>query len=128
MKEKHEAKTSRDDVTLRHEEEKDEGGAAGKKRRFLTKKEAEARLEEAASKDVKHYRETEGENVTNVPLRPTTNTKELNRDKEHTVTKVSSCHSLIKQLGATEHKAIHLDKNTVQTVEMNTKPFSTLTK
>lgn len=65
--------------------------------------------------------------MTNVPLRPTTNTKELNRDKEHTLAKLSSCHSLIKQLGATEHKAIHLDKNMAQTVEMNTKPFSTFT-
>lgn len=61
MKEKHEAKTSRDDVT----QEKDEGGVARKKRGFLTKKEAEA----ASKEDIKHYRETVGKNMTNVPLR-----------------------------------------------------------
>lgn len=127
--ENHEAKTSREDVTSRQnkdprqEEVRDEG--AGEQREFLTKEEAEAGREEAARKeDIKHNREIGREDMTNVPLGPTTNTKELNRDKGHRVTNLSSCHSLIKQLGATEHMGIHPDKNIAQIVEMNTKPFS----
>lgn len=127
--ENHEAKTSREGVTSRQnkdltqEEVRDEG--AREQREFLTKEEAEARREEAVGKeDIKHNKEIGREDMTNVPLGPTTNTKELNRDKGHRVTNLSSCHSLIKQLGASEHKGIHPDKNIAQIVEMNTKPFS----
>lgn len=61
--------------------------------------------------------------MTNVPLGPTTNSKELNRGKGHTVTNLSCCHSLIKQSGSTEHKGIYLGENIAQIVEMKNIPF-----
>lgn len=98
---------------------------AGKQRESLTKEGAEARREETASKeDIKHNREVAREDMTNVPLGPTVNSKDFNRDKGHTVTIPSSCHSLIKQLGATEHKGIHLGENNPQIAEMKDKQFS----
>lgn len=98
--------------------------AAAKQRECLTKEGAEAGREETASKkDLKHNREIGREDVTNVPLGATTDSKELNRDKGHTAINSSSCHSLIKQLEATEQNGIHLE-NTAQIVEMKNKTFS----
>ncbi|XP_051254267.1 uncharacterized protein LOC127362525 [Dicentrarchus labrax] len=138
--EEHEAKTSRregggltgeEDVTLRQNKDLREGegwdeeGVGEKQRMSLTKEGAEARREQTASReDLKHNREIGTEDMTNVPLGPTTNSKELNRDKGHTVTNLSSCHSLIKQLGATERKGVYLGENIAQIAEMKNKPFS----
>lgn len=150
--EEHEANTSREegggkDATLRQnkdptqEEVRDEGGikrivvtkiniehftkdAAAKQRECLTKEGAEAGREETASeKDLKHNRVIGREDVTNVPLGATTDFKELNRGKGHAAINSSSCHSLIKQLEATEQKGIHLE-NTTQIVEIKNKTFS----
>lgn len=87
--------------------------------------EAEKQRDEAASEeDIKHDREIGREDMTNVPLWPTPNSEELNRDKGHTVTNLSSCHCLIKELGAGEHAGAHLGENTAQIVEMKDIPFS----
>lgn len=139
--EEHEAKTGREDTGgSTGEEDAKEGAegkgtkintesitkdAAAKQRECLTKEGEEARREETGrKKDLKHNREIGREDVTNVPLGATTDSKELNRDKGHTVINPSSCHSLIKQLEATEQKGIHLGENTAQNVEMKNKTFS----
>lgn len=62
--------------------------------------------------------------MTNVPLGPTTNSQELNRDEGHTVTNSSCCHSLIKPLGATEHSHIHLGENIAKVAQRKSNPFS----
>ncbi|KAL7399765.1 hypothetical protein ABVT39_001282 [Epinephelus coioides] len=136
-----------EDITLRqekhprHGEVRDEEGAgkgvtkkntknftedlAEKQRAALTKEGAEARRQEAASKqDTKCNREIGREDMTNVSLGPTTNLKDLMRDKGHTVTNLSSCHSTIKQLRVPEHKGIHPGEHVAQIVEMKNKPFS----
>lgn len=98
--------------------------AAAKQRECLTKGGAEAAREETASKkDLKHNREIGREDVTNVPLGATTDSKELSRDKGQTDINSSSCHSLIKQLEATEQKGIYVE-NTAPIVEMKNKTFS----
>lgn len=98
--------------------------AAAKLRECLTKEGAEAGREETASKkDLKHNREIGREDVTNVPLGATSDSKELNRDKGHPVINPPSCHSLIKQLEATERKGNHLE-NTAQRVETKNKTSS----
>ncbi|RCU34803.1 hypothetical protein DVA81_18775, partial [Acinetobacter baumannii] len=75
-----------------------------KQRESLTKQGAEAGREETIQGNMEHIkynREIGREAMTNVPLGPTTNSEEFNRDRGHTVSKLSSCHSLIKQLGVT---------------------------
>lgn len=96
--------------------------AAANPRERLT---TEPRREETArEKDLIHNRKIGRKDVTNVPPGATTDSEELNRDKGHTVTNSSPCHSLIKRLEATEQKGIYLTEDTARNVEMKNKAFS----
>ena len=113
-----------EDVTLRQkkepgqEEVRVEDGVAEKQRETLASRGGTASME-----DFKHSREIGREAMTDVPPGPPSNSKELNRDKGLTVTNLSSCHSLIKQLGTTTHRGIHLGDNIARIVEIKNKPF-----
>lgn len=81
---------------------------------------SESRREETSrTDDIKPNR-----NMTNVPLGPTPNSKEDNRDKAHRVTNLFCCFSLIKQSGSTEPEGIHLGENITQSHGMKNQPFS----
>ncbi|XP_044209062.1 uncharacterized protein LOC122983408 [Thunnus albacares] len=104
--------TSRDGENIT----KDEESIAEKQRVSLTEEGEEAGRKVTVNKeDIKQ--------TTYVPFGYTTNSKERNRDEGHTVTNLSSGHSLIKQLGATEHSGIHLDEKKAEIVEMKYMPF-----
>lgn len=113
-----------EDVTLRQknaprqEEVRDEEGVAEKQRESLASREGTASME-----DFKHSREIGRKAMTNVPPGPPSNSKELNRDKGLAVANLSSSHSLIKQLGTTTHRGIHLGDDIAQIVEIKNKPF-----
>lgn len=77
-----------------------------------------------SEKDTKCNKDIGKEDVTNVPPEPATNWKELSADKECIVEKLSSCHGLIKELKASEHKVIHLGKNASQIAALTNKSFS----
>ncbi|XP_039865456.1 uncharacterized protein LOC120719964 [Simochromis diagramma] len=87
--------------------------AAEKQSESLKREEAENRSEKTpeGKEDNKCVGETGKKDMTNVPFGPPTNSKEFNRDKEHVVENLSPCPSLIKQLGTTENKGIHLGEN-----------------
>ncbi|CAK6968132.1 uncharacterized protein LOC121898295 isoform X1 [Scomber scombrus] len=96
---------------------KDKETIAGKQSLSITKEGEEAERKVTANKkDIKQ--------TTYVPVGPTTNLKVLNRDKGHSVTNLSSGHSLIKQLGVTEHKVIQPGEKNAEIVEMKNMPFS----
>ncbi|XP_027135883.1 uncharacterized protein LOC109138110 [Larimichthys crocea] len=107
-----------EDVTLRQNKDPTQGEVGEKA--SLIKEGAEAGREE----DIKHNEKIGREDITNAPLGPATNSEELYRGKGHTVTNLSCCYSLNKQLGATEYRDIDLGENIAQIVEMKNKPFS----
>ncbi|MEQ2294198.1 hypothetical protein AMECASPLE_001571, partial [Ameca splendens] len=124
--------TLRHDKDLQHAEVKDEGdgvtkintetstlGAAGKQT-FLEEKGAQP----GSVDNIKFNKDIWKQDLTNVPLQPATNWKELNGDKERIVEKLSSCHGLIKDLDASEHKGVHLGENASQIGDLTNKSFS----
>lgn len=139
--EEHTAKISREEhVTLTQDKDLTQAGVSGEdtEREGMTKmstftqnvaEKQKQSLEEAESKEPSSREDIKDNNIreeemTNVPLKPTTNSKELNRDKGHTVSSQSSVHILIKEFITTKQKETDQDENVSQIQETQSESFS----